>query len=121
MSGRETQGGDDGPSGMARLSLRDRGLSSAHFLKLVEDQGSLGFWSADLASERVSGTAGLHALLGVPLDAALTFEGLVRLMHPNDQTLLGLWPRTLASGHAVDCEYRVVRRDGTVRWVRNKA
>jgi PAS domain S-box-containing protein len=119
VSGHETRGGD-GPSGAA-LSLRDRGLSSAHYLKLVEDQGSVGFWSADLASERVSGTAGLHALLGLPPDAALTFEGLVRLMHPHDQPLLGLWPRTLASGQAVDCEYRVVRRDGIVRWVRNKA
>lgn len=112
---------DDGPSDVARLSLRDRGLSSAHFLKLVEDHGSLGFWSADLASERVSGTAGLHILLDLPLNAALTFESLVRLMHPDDQPMLGLWPRTLASGQAVDTEYRVVRRDGTVRWVRNKA
>lgn len=112
---------DNGFTDVARLSLRDRGLSSAHFLKLVEDQGSLGFWSADLASERISGTAGLHLLLGLPLNAVLTFESLVRLMHPDDQPALGLWPRTLASGQAIDAEYRVLRRDGTVRWVRNKA
>lgn len=122
MSGHESRGGsDDAPWGATRLSLRDRGLSSAHYLKLVEDQGGLGFWSADPASERVSCTAGLLTLLGLPLDAALTFGSLVRVMHPDDQSLLGLWPRTLASGQAIDCEYRVVRGDGTVRWVRNKA
>jgi PAS domain S-box-containing protein len=112
---------EDGFTDVARLSLRDRGLSSAHFLKLVEDQGSLGFWSADLATERVSGTVGLHTLFGLPVNATLTFETLVGLMHPEDRPVLGVWPRTLASGQAVDTEYRIVRRDGTVRWVRNKA
>ncbi len=108
-------------SSTGRLTLRDPGLSSAHFLKLVEDDGSLGFWSADLTRDRVSGTAGLHSLLGLPSSAVLSFAVLVRVMHPDDQPVLGLWPKTLASGQPIDTEYRVIRGDGTVRWVRNKA
>ena len=106
---------------MGRLSLRERGLSSAHFLKLVEEQGNLGFWTADLTNERVSASLGLHTLLGFPLNAALTLDSLVRLMHPDDLAAFGLWAATLRAGQPIDVEYRVVRSDGIVRWVRNKA
>lgn len=110
-----------GTAEAAHLSLRDRGLSSAHFLRLVEDQGSIGFWSADLSGNSVSATAGLRRVLGLPLDAALTLQRLVGLMHPDDQTTLGDWSATLHGGQPIDAEYRIIRPDGAVRWVRNKA
>lgn len=106
---------------MPRLSFRDRGLSSAHFLKLVEDQGGVGFWAADLFSDRISASAGLHHVLGLPLNATLSFEHLVGLIHPDDQIVLGGWPAIVRGGQPIDAEYRVVRADGAVRWVRNKA
>ncbi|ARO57379.1 hypothetical protein B2G69_07565 [Methylorubrum zatmanii] len=103
------------------MTSRERGLSSAHFLKLIEDQGNVGFWSADLARQSISSTVGFNRLLGVASDTTLTFASLVKIMHPDDQATHGAWPDALRHGQAIDNEYRIVRPDGIVRWVRNKA
>lgn len=36
-----------------------RAFSSRHFLKLIEDTGKVGFWSADLRTERLDASPGL--------------------------------------------------------------
>jgi PAS domain S-box-containing protein len=49
-----------------------------------------------------------------------SFEGWRRLLHPDDrEAVMADWQEALRADRTWDCEYRLMRRDGAVIWVRN--
>lgn len=88
-------------------------------LRLVEDQLSVGAWTWNLLSGRSYWTPGLYRLLD--LDPATTnpsrgsFE---QVMHPDDRQLSHDFDKALAEGMRFDRQLRIIRRNGSVRWVR---
>ncbi|MGH1575038.1 PAS domain-containing protein [Methylobacterium sp. P31] len=102
-------------------SARRHGVSSAHFLKLIEEQAGLGCWASDFHDGILVGSAGLYRLLCLEPGTPLTYDLLIRLMHPDDRSVYEHLRETLGAGQPIDCEYRVVRADGVMRWVRNRA
>ncbi|WP_312807400.1 PAS domain-containing protein [Agrobacterium cavarae] len=102
-------------------SHRRSGISSRHFLKLLEDQGRVGFWSVDFETGHINGSVGLYRLLGLPPFTTLEFADLVKMMHPGDRVLNSDMLAVMRSGQAIEREFRIIRHDKTLRWIQNKA
>ena len=98
-----------------------RAFSSRHFLKLIEETGEVGFWSADLRRERVEASVGLFRILGLDPTGDLTFGLLLDMIHPDDRAAHGDQIAVLRGGQAIDREFRVIRPDRTQRWIRHRA
>ncbi|PYE30764.1 PAS domain-containing protein [Rhizobium sp. PP-WC-2G-219] len=111
------QTNDENSESLRRMS----GISSRHFLKLVEDQGQIGFWSLDFANSHIVGSVGLYRCLGLEPSRMLEFSDLVKMMHPDDRDLNSDMLITIQSGQAINREFRVIRPDQTLRWIQNKA
>ncbi|MGU3539414.1 PAS domain-containing protein [Methylobacterium sp. A54F] len=98
-----------------------RRASVQHFLKLIEERGEIGFWSADIRTDDIDGSVGLYRVLGLDSGVALTF-GLVRqMMHPDDRQSQADPLVLLRSGQPLQREFRVIRPDRTQRWVASRA
>ena len=94
------------------------------FLEKAQEIGHIGSWVAELdGSHRLGWSEESHRIFGVPLGQ---FEGsspaFFALVHPDDRAAVQAASDTAAAdGQPYDIEHRVVRPDGTVRWVHEKA
>ena len=62
-----------------------------------------------------------ESISGYPVAAFSENPGLwMELLHPDDRHLVREIMDQLRSGRAVDLEYRIIRRDGTLAWVRDQ-
>ncbi|NTB87645.1 PAS domain-containing protein [Agrobacterium tumefaciens] len=100
---------------------RMSGISSRHFLKLLEDQGRVGFWSVDFETGYINGSVGLYRLLGLPPFTTLDFADLIKMMHPEDRVFNSDMLVVIRSGQPIERDFRIIRRDKTLRWIENKA
>jgi PAS domain S-box-containing protein len=98
-----------------------RGFSSRHFLKLIEDTGKVGFWSADLRGDRLDASVGLYRILGLDPATEVTFGFGLDIIHPEDRAAHGDQIAVLRSGQPVDREFRIIRPDRTQRWIVHRA
>ncbi len=98
-----------------------RPFSSRHFLKLVEDTGKVGFWSADLRTERLEASLGLYRILGLDPASEMTFGFGLDMIHPEDQPAHRDQIAVLRSGQPISREFRIVRPDRTQRWILHHA
>ena len=94
------------------------------FLEQAQEVAHIGSWVAELdGSNRIGWSAESHRIFGVPLGK---FEGTVdafyACLHPDDRDAVRAASRAaVASGVPYDIEHRVVRPDGTIRWVHEQA
>ena len=94
------------------------------FLEKAQEIGHIGSWVAELdGSDRLGWSAESHRIFGVPLGQ---FEGSSKaffaFVHPDDRAAVrAASDAAAADGQPYDIEHRVVRPDGTVRWVHEKA
>ena len=104
---------------------RDSGVSATasffqNVLRLVEEQGQIGFWWHDVASGRITVSPGLARISGVPASVRRTRDSMLNSIHPQDRSqqtdILGL----LDAGQPLRREFRIVRPDGTIRWVSSR-
>lgn len=102
---------------MARIS----GVSSSHFLKLIEERGSVGFWTSEFATNRLTISEGLKRIMAMQDATDANYEDLIRMMHPDDKALNENMRDLIRLGQPIDREFRVIRPDGTLRWIRNIA
>ncbi|MGH1571247.1 PAS domain-containing protein [Methylobacterium sp. P31] len=105
----------------AEVGASPRPISSRHFLKLIEDTGKVGFWSADLGSERLDASPGLYRILGLDPAAEITFGFGLDMIHPEDQAAHGDQIAVLRSGQPISREFRIIRPDRTQRWILHHA
>lgn len=97
------------------------GVSSSHFLKLVEERGQIGFWTLDFATHSMTASAGLFRLLGTDRLTPLCWDNLIKMIHPEDRATQHDIEAILRAGQPVNGEFRIVRPDRTVRWLQYKA
>lgn len=90
-------------------------------LALAAEAAELGIWEWDIPSNTFIYSPRARAICGLPADGDVTYQDVVRLTHPED------FPYTSAqASRALDpgirdkrpFEYRIVRPDGALRWVR---
>jgi PAS domain S-box-containing protein len=115
------------------VSFRDIGLSvrtaealehHRAFLEQAQEVAHIGSWVAELdGSDRLGWSAESHRIFGVPLGKFEgTSEAFYGFLHPDDREAVRSASRA-AVAHSLpyDIEHRVVRPDGTVRWVHEQA
>jgi len=94
------------------------GLSPQESLELIEGHG-VGTWTWDLNRAEVRWSGGMSRILGVDhATTKQTLEVYEQLLHPDDRPELRN-PRAATSGALADREYRVLRPNGEMRWVRS--
>ncbi|MBP2292312.1 hybrid sensor histidine kinase/response regulator [Azospirillum rugosum] len=100
----------------SEASLRE----SETLLRLAQEAAGMGSWDWDLSTGRVQWSDGLHRILGLEpgadaLDIATFAE---RFVHAEDrQLVLATAQRAAVRRETVWMEYRILRKDGAVRWL----
>ncbi|RKT57432.1 sensor domain-containing protein [Saccharothrix australiensis] len=80
----------------------------------------LGVWEWNLQTGDAVWSDMLADLFGVPRDEPTRFQTYLDLVHPEDRAWVeDLWQQLAADGVPVQCEHRILRRDGKVRVFRS--
>lgn len=90
-------------------------------LRVIEDKFSIGTWSWDLDTSEITWSPGLFRILG--LDAATvvpTIDLYQSLVHPDDQLDFSNAIGLAADRRLQDRTFRIIRPDGSLRWLRSK-
>lgn len=112
---------DTDPLSDRQSMARQSGVSSSHFLKLMEEKGNVGFWASEFATNALTISEGLKRLMGMQNTSDASYEDLVDKMHPDDRAANENMRDLIRLGQPVNREFRVIRPDGTLRWIRNIA
>ena len=110
------QAADRRPEGSGELP----GVSLSAILRLVEEQGKIGFWWHDLATDRFSMSPGAARISGLPATAIRTHESMLNRIHPQDRPFQRDQIGLIKTGQPLRREFRIVRPDGTIRWVSSR-
>ncbi|HEX3646500.1 MAG TPA: PAS domain S-box protein [Vicinamibacterales bacterium] len=107
-------------------AIRTAELLAQHqtFLEQAQEVAHIGSWVAELdGSDRLDWSAEAHRIFGVPAGQfAGSSEAFFAFVHPDDRIAVRAASEAAAAGGpAYDVEHRVVRPDGSVRWVHEKA
>jgi PAS domain S-box-containing protein len=86
-------------------------------LREAEQIAHVGSWAWDMKTGKVAWSEELYRILGRnPAEDPATFENFIAAIHPEDRDAVRALAARAASGDVADrAEYRVVRRDGTIR------
>jgi PAS domain S-box-containing protein len=101
-----------------RLRLTDALRQSEERLQLATTAANIGIWDWDLTNDRLTSNDRHKILLGIPADAALSFEMLLTVIHEKDREKKLQFVEGLKnSQEIIECEYRVYGPDGGTRWI----
>lgn len=90
-------------------------------LKNIFDTLDIAIWSHDLKNDSLLITSGIEKLYGYSLnDFYKDLELWKKVIHPDDLYLIEERERRIAQGENVTSEYRIIRPDGEVRWIRDR-
>lgn len=89
--------------------------------QLREAQGlaHVGSWRWDVAADRVTWSDELYRIFGfAPGEMEVDFERYARCLHPEDREAVSrVVERAVARGEGYEVNHRIVRPDGSVRWI----
>ncbi len=103
------------------IDTREELRESAERLQVALEAGQLGYWSVDTRTDVVTLTAYAAEIFGVPQDVPLTGAELTALLHEDDREgAKAVIDRALADRKDYHVEFRVLHRQGGVRWVSSK-
>ena len=113
--------------GQVRESLLSR-VRSEERLRLAEARlrfattaAGIGVWSWTPGTSNIIVSADWRRLFGIPPDAPVTFETWRNALHPGDREHAVNELNTASEHHReFNVEYRIVRPDGTVRWLMDR-
>jgi PAS domain S-box-containing protein len=88
-------------------------------LRLAQQLAGVGTWEWDLRTNKDLWSASLYELFGLsPTDGSIRYDDFLQAIHPQDrQRVEAAVHACLENGTAYEIEHRIVRPDGTVRWV----
>ncbi len=99
----------------AALRMSEKNLSRAQAV------GHIGSWEWDPVGNRLAWSDELYRIFGVSRTFSLTYENIVSLIHPEDRERNDRVVKdVLATGTGTEYEFRIVRPDGTERFVLQK-
>jgi two-component system, cell cycle sensor histidine kinase and response regulator CckA len=101
-------------------ATEERLRESEHRLLTALTAARMGTWEWDIATNRDRIDAGLNRLLGVRDGEITTLDGFLARVHPDDRgAVANAFRHSAESGVDLDIEFRVIRPDGSVRWLRD--
>jgi PAS domain S-box-containing protein len=84
----------------------------------AERLAGVGSWEYDIASNTLIGSPGITRIFGLLPGSALDLEGFLALAHPDDrERVRRVLAQAVRDCAACDLGYRIVRADGSVRWL----
>ena len=87
-------------------------------LRLAIESARLGLWTWDITTDRIRSWGHFTAQFGLAPDAEPSYEEFLALLHPEDRaTTDRLVRRALDRHEDYQAEYRVIRPDGSWRWI----
>jgi len=106
-------------SDMARAARLTRELEiSGKRFNLAADSANLGMWEWDLEKDEIWVSPTRRAQLGFSASARITFEDLISCWHADDRDKVRqAVNEAIHNGKDYQADFRVVRADGSVRWV----
>ncbi|WP_311230729.1 MULTISPECIES: response regulator [unclassified Acidovorax] len=88
-------------------------------LRTATDAGGLGVWQLDLREQVLHASSHFKRNFGRNEAEPFTYEALLEAVHPDDQERMhSAVAHTVATGEDYRIEYRIVRPDGQLAWVR---
>jgi two-component system sensor kinase FixL len=97
------------------------GTPTVEELRGTLDEVGICIWSLDIPSGRVSVSPTCARLFGVPPERLTTFAATQALVHPDDRRARAdAIQGALRAGGGYEVDYRVVRPDGHVCWLRSR-
>lgn len=109
--------------GIERKRTEQAFRDSEETLRLAAEATELGTWDWDLTTNVLLLNARTRLIFGLPPHGDPSYELFLEMIHPDDRERVNKTiDRSLnpASTGDYDIEYRVVRQDGTMRWVKEK-
>jgi PAS domain S-box-containing protein len=108
-------------SALARRRSEEELRESRERLDLAADSAGAGLWSLDFASGVFWVTKTNRDLLGFSQDEVVTVKRFLSVVHPADRGRIQDKMRAVAGSDDEErVDYRIVRPDGTVRWVASR-
>ncbi|MGD9612000.1 MAG: PAS domain-containing protein [Kiritimatiellia bacterium] len=96
-------------------------LESAERLNLAAEAAGAGLWSLDLATGRYWTTDPAKEMFGFGPDEEVTLDRILEATLPEDRALIRqAIDQVVATGGQGRVEYRIVRPDGSVRWLASR-
>jgi PAS domain S-box-containing protein len=87
-------------------------------LSLAADSAGAHFWHLEIDSGRIGTTEKTKEFFGFFPGRELDLEGFLSIVHPEDRERLRLTlEEAVGSGEVIGAEYRIVRPDGSIRWI----
>ena len=86
-------------------------------LRLAQEAGGVGVWDWNLETGETHWSSAVHRNLGLDPAEPPGVEAMMRMIHPDDQERMRDMGRQARNGAFEPVEYRVVRSDGSVRWL----
>lgn len=103
------------------LLLFDGDQGAINTLRFVEEKIGVGLWSLDIETDRMEWSSGFYALLGLDPGSVEPSLSLFRsMMHPEDRLSRQDIDRIMQEGIPIERDFRIIRRDGRIRWVANR-
>jgi PAS domain S-box-containing protein len=83
---------------------------------------SMGTWRRNLDTQISQRDANFNAIMGLPaVDSTTTVEERLEEIHPEDrEAAAAAWAHAVQAQGAYEAEFRIKRRDGAIRWVRDQ-
>jgi PAS domain S-box-containing protein len=97
-------------------------LANEQRLRMAMDAAKIGTFDWDMITREVYWSPNLEASMGLPPGGfSGTFEAFDRFLHPEDrERVQRAVQRAIETGKDYEVEFRMIRADGTVRWVQTK-
>jgi len=83
---------------------------------------NMGTWRRNLTTQTSQRDANFNALIGLPaVDSTVTVQERLQEIHPDDrEAVKAAWTRAVETRGLYEAEFRIQRRDGNIRWVRDQ-
>jgi PAS domain S-box-containing protein len=105
-------------------SARDQAAElqrSRQFLEQAHETAQIGTWEWDVAANRVTWSTQLYRLYGAAEGSPQTFDSFLAAVHPADSAAVrAAVERSFQTREPFAFDHRVVRPDGTVRWLHGR-
>jgi PAS domain S-box-containing protein len=103
---------------LARKQTETALLESEARLSLATEAVGAGLWVMDVDTKKVWVSPKSRELFHFAPDEEIFYESYFRVIHPEDRDLVDQEvQQTLRSGEKLQCDYRIVLPDGSIRWI----
>lgn len=104
-----------------RKRIEERLTEAQQWLHMAQDVGEVVAYRYDFATQTLSWSPSAYLIYGIAPETAPSIDVWLGAIHPDDRSSVSAIARsTLERGTDVDQEYRIVRADGSIRWIKDR-